>query len=1186
MQYIEGQTLDRVIAELRMKRPEEVCEGRESAQDQSRHLDNSPIPADEQHAHRIHALGVPPDETQQAAPGTARVVQAALSTRQSVNTLAFFRNIADLGIQVAQALYYAHEEGVIHRDIKPSNLILEQRGRVWIADFGLAQIETGGTLTMTGDLLGTLRYMSPEQALAKRVAVDQRTDIYSLGATLYELLTLRPAFEGEDRQELLRKIACEEPPSPRRLNKAVPAELETIVLKALEKDPADRYPTAQELADDLRRYLEDRPIHAKLPTLLQRTRKLLRRHKAIVTTVAAAMAVLSVALTFTVSLAAVYLSDQLWVTRKAERKGQERLFEARLAQAQATRISRTVGQRFNSLQALGEAAQLARELDLGDERLLELRNQAIACLALPDVRLIKEWEGLPLGARFTAAFDANLDHYARSDSQGNISVRRVADDKELVQLPGEDIAAGCIVFSPDGALLAVAYGGQLPQQTTALKVYDWRRGARRIQSSMLVYAHALAFSPDGRRLALGQEDGSVALLDVATGKELCRWNAGLKPFHLAFHPDGGRLAIASHEAREAQVRDLADGKLLHRFAQSGGAQVAWHPDGALLAVAGYEDRQVHLWNATSGQRQAVLAAHQSHVAWVGFSHCGDLLLSVGWDSTGYLWNSRTGENLLSIPDAWAGFSRDGRRLVSLSDTRFGLWEVTPGLEYRAIGDKVLGALHNHASISPDGRWLALGAGGLRLYDLALSKQPAFLPSLGRTNDAKFHASGRQLFTSGPTGVFRWPVGIESGTLRLGPPSRLPVFGHAYTLSLDQESRTLAVQGAAGGAWILDLDQPAQPVLRIDHPHLAFIAISPNGRWVTGGMWGEGGVKLWDARTGRWVRDLMPDEDGAAVTFSPDGRWLVAGLTSEFVIWDADTWEVSHRIPRERGGGSVGLAAFTGDGKLLALSMAPARVQLVDPVSARTLATLRAPNVEHIGWLGFTPDSGQLVAGPGPSGHVHVWDLRLVRAQLRDLGLDWEPPLEPPASKPSDISPVQVEVDLGEFEQLKQAQEYFVSGQAHAEAKRWPEAIAAYSKAVESDTHHAPALNSLAWTLVTCPDAQLRNTARAFALAQKAVELAPQNGAYWNTLGVAHYRAGDWKAAITTLEKAMALRSGGDGFDWFFLAMAHWQLGNQEKAKQGFDQAVAWMDKNQPKNEELGRFRAEAEQLMKEGSEAK
>src|SRR6266851_8385448 len=162
--------------------------------------------------------------------------------------------------------------------------------RLWPARLG-----TDAGLTMTGDLLGTLRYMSPEQAMAIRVIVDHRTDIYSLGASLYELLTLEPVFSGHDRQELLRQIAFEDPKPPRRLNNAIPAELETIVLKAMEKSPADRYATAQELADDLERYLKHEPIRARRPTIRQRAAKWTRRHPG-VTIAVGASAVLLLAL--------------------------------------------------------------------------------------------------------------------------------------------------------------------------------------------------------------------------------------------------------------------------------------------------------------------------------------------------------------------------------------------------------------------------------------------------------------------------------------------------------------------------------------------------------------------------------------------------------------------------------------------------------------------------------------------------------------------------------------------------------------------------------------------------------------------------------------------------------------------------------------------------------------------------
>ncbi|MBW3542342.1 MAG: serine/threonine protein kinase [Planctomycetes bacterium] len=203
---------------------------------------------------------------------------AGLSTDYSLSGAAHFRAVARLGREIAEALEHGHQIGVVHRDIKPANLLVDRQGRASVADFGLAQFDTDAGLTMTGDLVGTLRYMSPEQARGARRLVDHRTDVYSLGVTLYELLTLQPAFGGSNRQKLLRQVLDEEPPPPRQLNPAAPKDLETIVLKAIAKEPSDRYQTAQEVADDLGRYLEDMPIQARRPTFLERLVKWSRRH--------------------------------------------------------------------------------------------------------------------------------------------------------------------------------------------------------------------------------------------------------------------------------------------------------------------------------------------------------------------------------------------------------------------------------------------------------------------------------------------------------------------------------------------------------------------------------------------------------------------------------------------------------------------------------------------------------------------------------------------------------------------------------------------------------------------------------------------------------------------------------------------------------------------------------------------
>jgi serine/threonine protein kinase len=266
-----------------------------------------------------------------------------LSTQRSTRLVDYFRTVAGLAAQAADALDYAHNLGIVHRDVKPGNLLVDDRGNLWITDFGLAQFQASAGLTQSGDLLGTLRYMSPEQAGGQRVLIDHRTDIYSLGATLYEMLSLRPIFDGEDRQGLLNKILHEEPRPPRAVARFIPPELDTIVLKAVSKAPADRYATARELADDLRRFLRHEPILARRPTLAQRGRKWLRRHPSVV----AAAVVLLVLVTAGSLLSAWMIRDEQEKTRLAYQAERQRAEDAeaqfRLAQRavdEMIRISR------------------------------------------------------------------------------------------------------------------------------------------------------------------------------------------------------------------------------------------------------------------------------------------------------------------------------------------------------------------------------------------------------------------------------------------------------------------------------------------------------------------------------------------------------------------------------------------------------------------------------------------------------------------------------------------------------------------------------------------------------------------------------------------------------------------------------------------------------------------------------
>jgi len=305
MQFIEGRSLDQVVHELRR-------EG-EAGSAQPQALASTVL------GHTTEAVNKS---------------TAGLSAQHSSDRAGYCRAIAKLGQQAADALHHAHEYGVVHRDIKPSNLIVDSRAKLWVADFGLARIQNSPGVTMTGDVVGTLRYMSPEQAAGQHALVDLRTDIYGLGATLYELLTLQPAFPGEDRHHVLRDIEAKEPLLPRTLNRAIPVDLETIVLQAMSKSRDSRYTTAEAMAKDLQRFLDGKPTLARRPTLVDRTAKWVRRHRNMVALAAGFLVILTLGST----LATLKIASEQQRTKIALVEAEQNLARAEKHFAQARRV--------------------------------------------------------------------------------------------------------------------------------------------------------------------------------------------------------------------------------------------------------------------------------------------------------------------------------------------------------------------------------------------------------------------------------------------------------------------------------------------------------------------------------------------------------------------------------------------------------------------------------------------------------------------------------------------------------------------------------------------------------------------------------------------------------------------------------------------------------------------------------
>ncbi len=417
----------------------------------------------------------------------------------------YYREVARLGAQVADALAYAHKRGVLHRDIKPPNLVLDAMGNVWITDFGLAKFEEGDDLSQSQDLAGTLAYMAPERF---RGVSDPRCDVYALGATLYEMLTLRPPFREADQLQLIRRIEHEPPVPPRQVERGIPPDLETIVLKALAKNPDDRFESAEEMAAELRRYVENRPIRSRrIPAYQRFWRWCERNPKLAAANIAAAVVTTLLAIVSTV--AARSYREQLQAlrieqtqTRRAERQGRLELGKSLQAEGAALQRSGLAGQRFDSLDRLRLAAQVLGADPEGRKQLPRIRNQAIAAMGLVDLRERRQRD---CGDVFDRVVDAALERYAVVERSGEVVVRRLDDDRELVHLPGperRDFSWGKATFSPDGELLVA--DSHTAQEGDLLRI--WHLGRRELLGS-LPCRGGPAFHADGRRFLFAARRG-------------------------------------------------------------------------------------------------------------------------------------------------------------------------------------------------------------------------------------------------------------------------------------------------------------------------------------------------------------------------------------------------------------------------------------------------------------------------------------------------------------------------------------------------------------------------------------------------------------------------------------------------------------------------------------------------------
>jgi hypothetical protein len=681
---------------------------------------------------------------------------------------------------------------------------------------------------------------------------------------------------------------------------------------------------------------------------------------------------------------------------RAERAEREVELLSHLRQATALRRSRAGGQRFKCLEEIAQALQLNPSQKLRHQ----LRIEAIGALALPDLHLARQWDGFPPGS-YGVDFDDRLEIYVRTDQQGNCSVRKVAGDQRIVLLPGWGKPARP-QLSRDGRFVAML------GEHGRLEVWKLAGSQSKIVlKEVTAPVFKVDFRADSRQLALAYFwDGAIRVHELPTGHELHRLEPSEKNrrhIGVALHPTDPVVAVYSYVHHRLQLRDLVTGKVQAEVDHAPGfVHAAWSPDGRTLAVGGGNDERIFLYDRHLNLVRSLVTRGSG--VYVAFNHAGDRLVSTGWGGNVQLWDVVVGRLLFTLPGnigtSALRFSQDDQWLAGpLSGNKLGIWKVGDGRDYRTLSrDGLPRDVHfsSPAVGGKKGHLLAVAMGNsVGFWNLETGAQLPALTRPGVVRQVLFEPSGTLLTLEPGLGVYRWAVPAGFGTPggpHLEAPQSLAFPERGYAIAQSRDGRVLAmsVRNTIGnaewaGLWVLHADRPGPP-RRFDAEEAAHIAVCRDGRWVAAAIHLDDTIKIWEARTGRLVRQLKQGGGAGFCQFSPNGKWLATGLDGNR-LWavDVEPWAEG---PRLRPGDGVA-SVFSPDSKLIAHDANNGAVRLVEAASGREIIQLPDPRLESALPL-FTPDGTRLITltnGNVPG--IHIWDLRSIRRQLAKMGLDWE-----------------------------------------------------------------------------------------------------------------------------------------------------------------------------------------------------
>lgn len=1036
MQCIRGQSLDSILFELRQMSSERspgkdgadvstqksLSKSHDAMQSQiiaQSLIDKTPGPEEQLPSSELESVNTAL-ESATASTVSSNASDASskslfsMTEDTSTGTL-LFRRAAELMAHVADALGYAHSQGVLHRDIKPANLMIDVDGGIWVTDFGLAKcrdssaIASGDNspvddnLTNTGDLIGTLRYLAPERF---RGESDSRSDVYSLGLTLYEFLTLEPAFPASDRVTLIRQITTGEAPVARKRVPTIPRDLETIVVKATRPDPASRYSSASEMAVDLRRFLEGKPIVARRTPVTERFLLWCRR-RPVVAALSGLVLSLLVLLAIGSSIAAVQLNKSLTralgaedAERRARTDATTNLFNAYIAQAEAEVSNTTPGRHFASLLAITNAAQLQTQLQLASSKTLQLRNLAVHAMALDDLSVDCRF-ALPERSEWheNYGFDRDVERIVKAEPDGGLAIYSVANNTLLARIPGKwDLTemVPATRISSDGNFVAVR--GELANGSRVVSVWDLKNEffvLDKVSAGGEYYSHGIEFSSDGHRFAYIANQHLV-VLDLDNGNELLRRDLDYDPEHLCFCPEGDHIAIEWGSAA-AIISAERPGPMTLLKHDDWVGDVDWSCDGRFIATA-CDDGNVYTWDVTSLDRPvSVCRGHNSSVRGVEFNSDGTQLISWGWDASARLWNPLEGYQVVKTIGRPSVFSDDDRFLgFEDAGQSFGRLKVA-GDEYcRSITGTV--ADIDDLSFHPDGSMLAhVTSAGVFVHSWPGRQLLGHWKITNDNSQCRFTPDGTALMVASRSGISRISLDdLLSGNASPTIPRIERDEDWNWYLFFDfgpDADSMMFTNGFRSGIANIESLETERDLSNVNNQSHWFLSVRGDGKYAAFSGKKTSLVTVRDIESFDTVYERTLATEGALTQFSADGKILAISSIGVVEFISTENWQTIFKFANDKT--CLGQCAFAPNGTCVAIQSLH-KISLLDTSKFEVVAEFVPPYgnslcssaPESACGLTFSPDSRQLATGTrGKS--LHVWDLPAIQSKLESMNLAWE-----------------------------------------------------------------------------------------------------------------------------------------------------------------------------------------------------